>query len=698
MAKDLLDRFFRDAEGKTNRQIDVYFTLEDMGIQRYKAEESLEYLTSRGLINMFGPDIAFLTDLGVVASSQEKDIAKMPKAVRDFGSAKPPASTSSSSSREAPPAPSNSQKVARSPTPIPALPRSDMPRLSYVDPDGIQHVIELGWTCSIGRVEGNTIHLPDQRASKRHAELRFANGKYIVHDLGAANGTLVNGNYIDEHVLEHGDQILIGRTTLTYTSPLAIRPPAGPPPGDDEAAPVAPSASRPDAIPTPLTATERPHAQSIKVVKGRPDSRTAQAKPAFEVRREELPDLFEDARPDIPPFPPPSESDLFAETARGDRRPKARDQQAEDLFEASAEHANEEEDLFADSSARDSRDDDLFSDHRVSVHREPVPLPEEPDAVPMQPIDPMEPIYPIDPLAPLDEGPHIEPPLEDEDSYGATMISSKHRETAATPIDLLDADPDASTTADEDAPDDGWSEDRTPPDPKLLANQPVVEAKTEPPIPREMLPPKMKKDLELPQEEAATLMVSRDDIFPDGVPEMARRATDSAKADALPEEEPDTNVELENQPGFPTAIPEVQDPSMASTDDVLGAGEELHRWGEDPVKLGSHPSFASSRPRAPSAASLKGEEIPDAPLGLPDLSVSNFPALSPDGMREKKPRASSSGRPDSHFHKLIQYLRNHVERADLPDKDALLAALDLLDRHPYIRVALNLSDSDRAKY
>ena len=74
LAKELLDRFFRDAEGRTNRQLDVYFTLEDMSASRDKAEPALEYLVSRGLLNTFGPDIAFLTDEGCRAAAEDVDL------------------------------------------------------------------------------------------------------------------------------------------------------------------------------------------------------------------------------------------------------------------------------------------------------------------------------------------------------------------------------------------------------------------------------------------------------------------------------------------------------------------------------------------------------------------------------------------------------------------------------------------------
>ncbi|MEO1336527.1 MAG: hypothetical protein AAFV29_12830, partial [Myxococcota bacterium] len=84
-----MDRFFRDAEGKTNRQLDVYFTLEDLDCSREKADPAIEVLASRGLINLFGPDVAFLTDKGVRAAVEDLDLSLLPKELRDF-SAPPP--------------------------------------------------------------------------------------------------------------------------------------------------------------------------------------------------------------------------------------------------------------------------------------------------------------------------------------------------------------------------------------------------------------------------------------------------------------------------------------------------------------------------------------------------------------------------------------------------------------------------------
>jgi len=70
----------------------------------------------------------------------------------------------------------------------------------------------------IGRLGGSDIVLTDPGASRRHAEVRRENGRYVISDLGSTNGTLVNGRAIGERTLEEGDRISIGRTVLEFRS------------------------------------------------------------------------------------------------------------------------------------------------------------------------------------------------------------------------------------------------------------------------------------------------------------------------------------------------------------------------------------------------------------------------------------------------------------------------------------------------
>ena len=63
---------------------------------------------------------------------------------------------------------------------------------------------------TFGRSPDAAIVLQTQFASRRHAEVRIEQAGVVVHDLGSANGTKVNGERIRSRVLAPGDVIEIG--------------------------------------------------------------------------------------------------------------------------------------------------------------------------------------------------------------------------------------------------------------------------------------------------------------------------------------------------------------------------------------------------------------------------------------------------------------------------------------------------------
>jgi signal transduction histidine kinase len=70
----------------------------------------------------------------------------------------------------------------------------------------------------IGR-ESRSLPLTDQTASRRHCELLPSDGQWVLHDLGSANGTYVNGvRVINQQELRLGDQVRVGRTLLVFGS------------------------------------------------------------------------------------------------------------------------------------------------------------------------------------------------------------------------------------------------------------------------------------------------------------------------------------------------------------------------------------------------------------------------------------------------------------------------------------------------
>ena len=68
----------------------------------------------------------------------------------------------------------------------------------------------------IGRLGESDLVLSDPGVSRRHAEVRREDGKYVIADLGSTNGTMVNEATIGERELEEGDRITVGRTVLEF--------------------------------------------------------------------------------------------------------------------------------------------------------------------------------------------------------------------------------------------------------------------------------------------------------------------------------------------------------------------------------------------------------------------------------------------------------------------------------------------------
>ncbi len=73
---------------------------------------------------------------------------------------------------------------------------------------------DLRPTIKIGREEGNTVRLRDERASRFHAKIHEDAGEILITDLESTNGTWVNGEPVQIAPLNPGDRIMIGRSVL----------------------------------------------------------------------------------------------------------------------------------------------------------------------------------------------------------------------------------------------------------------------------------------------------------------------------------------------------------------------------------------------------------------------------------------------------------------------------------------------------
>ena len=62
---------------------------------------------------------------------------------------------------------------------------------------------------TVGREEGNSIQLNDERVSRFHLKIQEDHEKLVLTDLESTNGTKVNGEDIQLRILRYGDMITL---------------------------------------------------------------------------------------------------------------------------------------------------------------------------------------------------------------------------------------------------------------------------------------------------------------------------------------------------------------------------------------------------------------------------------------------------------------------------------------------------------
>src|SRR6516165_10778885 len=77
---------------------------------------------------------------------------------------------------------------------------------------------EVSVPVSIGREEGNSLRLNDERVSRFHAKVQVDGDDYILTDLESTNGTRVNGTAVQIRRLRIGDRVGVGRSLLLFGS------------------------------------------------------------------------------------------------------------------------------------------------------------------------------------------------------------------------------------------------------------------------------------------------------------------------------------------------------------------------------------------------------------------------------------------------------------------------------------------------
>ncbi len=81
---------------------------------------------------------------------------------------------------------------------------------------------ELDTPITIGREEGNTIQLNDERVSRCHLKIQQDSERIVLTDLDSTNGTKVNGQECQLRILRFGDVVSVGRSLIRIGSDAEI--------------------------------------------------------------------------------------------------------------------------------------------------------------------------------------------------------------------------------------------------------------------------------------------------------------------------------------------------------------------------------------------------------------------------------------------------------------------------------------------
>lgn len=106
------------------------------------------------------------------------------------------------------------------PTPILVVKEKDKPDERRID-------IKPNEDIKIGRADDNTIKIEDSKISRNHCIITKVDMGYKIVDLETTNGTKVNGQLVNQAILNDGDVILLGSAEITFLCSLYRRPDTG---------------------------------------------------------------------------------------------------------------------------------------------------------------------------------------------------------------------------------------------------------------------------------------------------------------------------------------------------------------------------------------------------------------------------------------------------------------------------------------
>lgn len=110
-----------------------------------------------------------------------------------------------------------------------------MASLLFKDSQGREGTVDLSPTDTVfvGRGLDCAIRTDDGLVSRRHAQFAMENGRFVVEDLGSANGTHLNGVRIQKQAVQHSDVVQCGSLIVRFVDQggtRAGRTTGGPPP------------------------------------------------------------------------------------------------------------------------------------------------------------------------------------------------------------------------------------------------------------------------------------------------------------------------------------------------------------------------------------------------------------------------------------------------------------------------------------
>ncbi len=94
-----------------------------------------------------------------------------------------------------------------------------------IEPDGDQHPI-TAFPFVLGRGTECDLVLSGKGLSRKHVEIIFQSGRFVVNDLDSLNGLKVNGYKVSRVILEEGDILKLGEENLTFSTGNDVQVPS----------------------------------------------------------------------------------------------------------------------------------------------------------------------------------------------------------------------------------------------------------------------------------------------------------------------------------------------------------------------------------------------------------------------------------------------------------------------------------------